>query len=159
MAFLGRNNIAGEIVKTQKELAAKLGLSHRRVVQMVSEGMPITEGAYSVDAALDWRSRNISVPSTHADDSKAELEKAKLRIEVQRGELKLRKEAGELVERAAFESKVLQMFHRVRSRLQAIPGEVGSSIPPESRAETIADLQHKIALVLTEMEHWAPDET
>jgi hypothetical protein len=124
---------------------------------MLVEGMPGAPGRYSVGDASRWRAENINVKTTD-DDSRAELEKAKLRIDIQRAQLKLELEAGRLVDRQAFEAKVLQMFHRVRSRLQAAPAEVGSSIPSECRAEVIADLQHKISLILTEMEHWGTDD-
>jgi hypothetical protein len=83
-----------------------------------------------------------------------ELEKEKLALGNARLALKLEQESGALVERKAVWAGVTQVFHRIRSRLQAIPAEIGSSVPPDQRAQIIATWKEKIVLILSELEHW-----
>ena len=53
----------------------------------------------------------------------------------------------------------MQMFHRVCCRLQAIPAEVASSVPPNIRAATIVGWNEKISSVLLEMSKWEMEDS
>lgn len=117
--------------------------------------MPSTKGAYDVESCRAWRADNIKQPGSNGDaDSRAELEREKLRIDNHRARLKLRKEAGELIELSVVESWAFRRNHRFRSRITSIPGEFGSRCPPDLRSELVADLAHMLRLALTELGEW-----
>lgn len=144
------------ICENQNSIAAELRLSKKKVVEYLARGMPGHTGEYDTRECLEWL-RSPGNPWARVngkDQTKDELEKRQLRVKCQRDELKLEKESGALVERKAVWSTVMQVFHRIRARFQAVPGELGSSIPPDQRAQVIATLKEKIVLILSELEHW-----
>jgi len=145
------------IVSSQSLLANELRISLPMVKTYFARGMPgVSNGGYDSGACIDWL-REPGNPwgrIAAKDEDKEELEKEALRVKIDRDKLKLEQESGALVERKAVWAGVMQVFHRIRSRLQAIPAEVGSSVPPDQRAQIIAVWKEKIVLVLSEMEHW-----
>ena len=144
------------IVTSQVALAAELRLSSKQVQQYLTRGMPGRDGHYDHRECLDWLREPGNPWAQHRprDESRDDLEKEKLALGNARLALKLEQESGALVERQAVWAGVMRVFHRVRCRLQAIPAEVGSSVPPDQRAQIIATWKEKIVLVLSEMEHW-----
>ena len=148
------------IVESQSALAAELRLDRKAIIDYLARGMPGSRGHYDTWACLDWL-RTAGNPwgrSPARDEDKEELEKEQLRVKIDRDKLKLEKESGALVERQAVWTGVMQVFHRIRSRLQAVPAEIGSSVPPDQRAQIIATWKEKIVLILSELEHWEMEE-
>lgn len=147
------------IVTSQTALAAELRINRKQVQGYLARGMPGHDGEYDTWACLDWL-REPGNPwgrIAAKDEDKEELEKEQLRVKIDRDKLKLEKEAGSVVDREAILAKFTRMGHRIRSRLQAIPAEIGSSVPPDQRASIIATWKEKIVLVLSEIEHWEGD--
>lgn len=88
---------------------------------------------------------------------KAELECVKLEQENERRQIKLEAERGKYVLRDAIYAEIESMFHRIRSRLEAVPDELASTVPPELRPDYLADARHKMGLVLKELESWGEE--
>jgi predicted transcriptional regulator len=146
--------------ETLAELAAFLGKSPHTVRHWLRhESFPRRDEQRGYDLAevhhwvlaFEARKRK-SAPQ--GEQTNAELEHEKLQIDVAARKLKLQQQAGELVLRENAYSTIETMFHKVRTRLQAIPEELASSLPPEVRAEYVHDAKHKIRLILTEMSNW-----
>ncbi len=120
--------------------------------------MPGEKGAWDLSEIAKWRLARVPHRKAAAagdgsdDDSKTALECEKLRIDNEHRALKLAKARGALVERDAVAVAISQMFHRVRSRLEALPDELASSWPPEIRADSLADSREKVALALKDLE-------
>ena len=125
--------------------------------------MPGERGHWPLDEIARWRiqyererksSRQID---PEQQDLKSRLELAevlKAEADASLKELKLQLESGELVNREEAIATMEEMFHRVRARMESIPQELGTTFPPEMRSDLIADLRHKVRLVLREMEGW-----
>lgn len=149
------------IVTSQSLLANELRISLPMVKAYFARGMPNgARGEYDSGACIDWL-REPGNPwgrIAAKDEDKEALEKEQLRVKIDRDKLKLERESGALVERKAVWSGVMQIFHRIRARFQAVPGELGSSVPPECRAQVIASMKEKIVLILSELEHWEIEE-
>lgn len=64
---------------------------------------------------------------------------------------------GRLIDREQAIAEIEEIFHRLRARLEQIPQELGTTMPPEIRADLIADLQHKVNLLLRELEAWGDE--
>lgn len=149
--------------KDLKELAAFLGVSPNTIRHWFRRpDWPARDEERGFDLAKVHRwmlerekAKTKPVAAGDGDDkSAAQLAKDKLAVDVETRKLRLMKEAGELVLRKNAYATIEQMFHRVRTRLQAIPEELASSLPAEVRAEYVHDGKHKIRLILTEMANW-----
>jgi hypothetical protein len=135
------------------------GISRTAAKEWKNTGMPIREdGRYDLKAVYQWwlagEKYRYAVAARDAE-SDDDLEHAKLQIEVDHKRLKYQRELGELVGRDAAKSAVVQLFHRVRARLQAAPEELTTSLPQEIRTTVIEDAKHRVALILREMDLWS----
>ena len=137
------------------------GVSWPTIKEWRNQGMPVRDDRlYDLREIFRWwidsekfkRTTGCSIQPGNS------LEEEKLRIEVETKRLKLQNEARELVKRQNAYATIENMFHRVRTRLESIPEELSSSLPPETRAAYIDDAKQKIRLILREMEHWSIEE-
>lgn len=155
------------IVSSRSQVAEFFGVTPTLVNRdWAHQGMPGSRGNYPLDEIAQWRDgrlRETLRPGPSQEDKDlqerleiAQVEKAEFDAKLQ--ELKLRSARGELVNRDAAKAEVEEMFHRVRARLEQIPQEVAGTVPPELRADVIADWRHKVSLVLKEMEGWGDGE-
>ncbi len=149
-----------QYVRTLGEVAEIFGVSREAVKNWRSgpDKMPGQAGAWPLWEIVRWRFAKTVLEPQKADEQREKLELAKLATEVQSRQLKLKREAGELVNRAAAIARVTEMFNTVRQRLLAVPEELASGLPQSVRSEMVADLKHKMNLVCKEFESWAGPE-
>ncbi len=145
---------AAQLVVTTKRAVARL--FNVRLETVIAwektRGMPVrSDGHYDLYDIMRWYEERQSVKKGGSHNT---LAKEKLQLEIATKRLKLQKEAGELVSRAAAESKIETMFALVRTRLQAIPDELAATVPAKLRAQFVADCGHKIQLILRAMANW-----
>lgn len=140
-----------------------MGVEPSTIRSWREKGMPVEsvdgDELYVVTDCVIWWAQYKELFPRHSSggadpNDKEALECEKLRLENARRELKLENERGRLVRRDDVFSQVEQMFHRIRSRLEAAPEELASSLPPELRADYLIDSRTKVALILREMEGW-----
>lgn len=142
------------------EVAEFFGVSHTVVRKdWRARGMPGGNACYPLDEIARWkieREREINRPKESEDDDlAARLEVAEVEIaeaDARLKELKLAEAEGRLIDREQAIAEVESAFNVVRARLEQIPGEVATTVPPELRADIIADWKHKIRLALKELE-------
>lgn len=72
-------------------------------------------------------------------------------MKAERDALKLKKELEELVERSAVEGELREMFSVIRARVQALPGEIASSVQADVRAQVMEEATSKIVAALKEL--------
>jgi len=146
-------------VRTLGEVAAFFGVATQTVKQWRSgpDPMPGASGKYDLGEITRWRFSKTVLEPRAPDERREKLELEKLEAEVQGKQLRLRREAGELVDRAAAIARVTEMFNTVRQRLLALPEELASAIPQSVRSELVAELKHKMNLVCKEFESWSGD--
>lgn len=125
-------------------------------------GMPGSERHYPLDEIARWKiaqeRERLTRPDPEQDDLAERLELAevlKAEADAKLKEYKVAEAEGRLIDKAEAIAEMEEMFNRVRARLEQIPQELGTTIPPEIRADLIADMKHKIQLVLRELEAWA----
>jgi phage terminase Nu1 subunit (DNA packaging protein) len=152
------------VVPTLAGVQRFFNCSHQTSKEWRNQGMPVRDdGKYDLKAIFDWwlskgKWRHTSHGKEAIAKARAPLEEQKLEVEVDHKRLKLARDKGELVERELAHATVEEMFHRVRTRLEAIPEELAASMPPEIRAAMVDDARSKIRLILRQMEHWSIEE-
>lgn len=151
-------------VRTQKEIAAFFGIALKEFHKWVADGCPgrTRGGTYDLWWIFRWRLQDLATKAAGRtgapkDASKAEQERIKLIIANQKGLLELQQMQGELVSRKDAISHFEQMANRIRQRLEAIPAELVAGVPQEIRADLLADANHKVRLVLTEIASWSDE--
>lgn len=146
-------------VDSLKLVAGFFGVSRETVSDWVKKGMPGAEKQFRLDKIAQWLRVEIYPRTpTVGNPEKAELEIRNLRAETEAREIKTALQRGQLVERIAVLAANEEMFGKIRTRLEAIPEEVGSSIPPDLRQELVADWRNKVHLVLKELAAFAEEE-
>lgn len=123
------------------------------------QGMPGGKGSYPLDEIARWRAERLRDTSRvpEADDLKERQAKAKTEKEEITAKQKLldyQKDAGEVINKKEAMAEIEEMFHRVRAQLEQLPQRLATTLPPENRAQLIADMRHMIHLTLREMEGW-----
>jgi uncharacterized protein (DUF2267 family) len=94
------------------------------------------------------------IEQINASDDLDVLKVGKQKIENERRLLDLRRDSGELVERAAVRQAVEAVFSAVRARLQALPGEIGAGLPADLRSSLIAEWAERIDTALRELSNY-----
>ena len=144
-------------VSSLQELAGAACVSRRTVTNWAGyQDFPREpDGSISVWKAAHWwhnRERGkVSAQEDTGEESKAELEREKLKLENEDRRLKLKIRAGDYISREAVVRFIRQAFAIFKSRAQSMPGECTSAVPTEYRAETTADMQIKVDLILREL--------
>lgn len=141
-------------VASLQALALAAGVARRTVGEWAHlEGFPREpDGTFSVWKVAQWNAGRVE-PQRQSNGARRlnRLRGEKLAIENAERMIKLRQRAGELISRVAVEKFLHQFVHSIRSRLLAIPAESTSAVPPDSRAEVTADMEHGVGLVLREL--------
>lgn len=112
--------------------------------------MPGVDGRWDLSEIAEWRrlqDRSGNVKSQERID----LETRELAAEVSMKETKDKKLKGLLVDRAAAKAAVANILNEARVQLEAVPGIIGSSVPPDIRQEVIHELSQQISLILKKM--------
>ena len=149
---------------TLADIAKATGLNFRTLESWRQLGMPscFERNKYDLRKTLPWivehvqkRTKTGKVAPASEDATKAALERRKLLADAVAKELRVRKTIGELVDRNVAKATFESMCHRIRSRLEAVPEELASSLPANLRGDYLVDADHKIRLVCREIEAWS----
>lgn len=141
---------------TAVELALLLGVSERTVTGYKSQGIPqLPDGRFDASAVLKWMR---TVGPWREPETARDLKDEKLQEEINLLRLKYERESGKVVDRVETLATVETMFNMVRNRLDAIPEELGTALPPDIRPDVVHDWKRKIRLIQGEMAQWTlPD--
>ena len=118
--------------------------------------MPGEQGAWPLDKIAQWRQAKSKPAATH---TKADKELRKLDLDIAERELKIQRITGSLVSRVAAKTELRQQHSAVKARLEAIPEEMVSSLPPDLQAESLATWQDKIELICKQIDGWSLGES
>ncbi len=153
------------VANSLTEAASFFGVGKETLRTWISRGCPASvggageRGEYDLGAMLKWCRTNIwTARQSHetgdggdGDESKAALVREKLRVEIEQRQLSLARARGALVDREAAKAEVRRLFACVRARFEAVPGEMATAVPPDLRADVLADWKHRVRLVLKEL--------
>ena len=144
-------------VRTLQEIATLSGISYTSIRQWgkVADFPREPDGTFSIWAIATWREKRLHAESAPQDGSDENLDRVERQLDIEHKRLKLRVVAGKLVSRAASKATVEQLFHAVRTRIEALPEELATAVPAEVRARVITDCRHKVQLACREMEAWS----
>jgi hypothetical protein len=149
-------------VATSVELAAAAGVSVTTVkTWRGTPGFPEpVAGPFSVWAVCKWRAERDQEYSSKIskDDDIEELERVNMALKNEALEIKNRKLKGDLVSRTVQKSKNAAMFNEVRVQLEAAPGFIGASVPPEIRADVVHELEQQVRLILRKLANKAKQQ-
>lgn len=141
-------------VRTLAEVAELLGLELQTVKQMRTgpNPMPGREKHWNMIDIFRWRCDRLQRSSAAGKPAEIlELERRQLAADVEKRELAVQIARGDLVERSAVKSELLNVLNTVRTQIEAIPSEIGPSLPPELRSNIIHELQQQLRLILRKM--------
>lgn len=145
------------VARTLDELGQVLGVSSRQAATYLANGCPGSQGDYDLALIVPWVRDNVwRKKDGDAEPTRRELaEIRKLEAQTILSEAKAAQHLGRLVERGAMLSAVGQLLNTIRARLQAMPAEVSTGFAPEIRGDLQLDLEHRIAMILSEMAAWS----
>lgn len=148
------------VVDNATSVMKLFGVNKSTVLSWRRGNMPVRDdGRYDLCEIFRWwRDREFAKQQPVKVSSMNELDRRHKELANARQAIKLAKEQNEVVGRAAAMAKVSEMFHRVRARLTAIPEELVTTLPPAARDDVRIELQHRIVLVLRELENYEFDE-
>lgn len=142
-------------VKEVQEACRFFDVSREAFSQWRAAGMPVEkDGSFDLIKIMRWKIKARGITTASEQQLKCE----KLEIQNAAARLKLREQQGELVSRTVVKAKLSDLFHRIRSRLEALPGELATVVAASQRTEFVADAKHKVRLVLREMQSWSTGE-
>lgn len=148
---------------SESEAAHILGLRDRSsIAGYIRRGCPGGDGVYPLVQMRDWIAANIrqdarSVTGEKTDEHSELADRLELanvlktEAEAASKQAQLAVYLGTLVERSVVESEIRSLFNGIRHRLQAIPEEIGGSIPPDFRLDVTLDMTSKMELLLQEL--------
>lgn len=140
--------------KTRAEAAYNLGISSRQLQTWEESGCPGRgEDGYDIRVLILWAKENVWRRRANAEDegggeTEGDLRKQKLKEEIEAKRLANQQKRGQLVEKQAILAEQTRQNAIIRSRIESIPGEVASVVPPNVRGEVVASVEHKIKLTL-----------
>lgn len=140
--------------RTLGEVAEFFGMQLQTVKEWRTgpQPMPGEEGKWPLNEIVQWREAKMRPGLRSEQDEKRQAAEVRLKeIQARRAELKYRKEQGELVERSAVASVLARICTEIRTRLEAIPPEVGTTAPPDLRREIVRDVANKVAMALRKL--------
>lgn len=110
--------------------------------------MPGEPGAYDIKAATRWRCEKLKGNINQKSKEMVELEIREKQADVQKKELNVRKQRGDLVSRTAIKAAVSGLLNDARLQLEAIPGVVAAHVPPDMRNLIRQEWEQQISLIL-----------
>lgn len=143
---------------TQGHLAWLFGVSLQTIENWRKEGMPGSPKRYSLREILAWQRARNSTPADRKERlQKIEEEAAEVKLELAR--LKLRREAGKLVELDAVERMLADRLLELRQNLQAMSHNVGPRLAPAMEVPDVQSiLDDRIQYLLEQYSRPLPDE-
>jgi phage terminase Nu1 subunit (DNA packaging protein) len=142
------------MARTLGEVAEFFGMQLQTVKEWRTgpQPMPGEEGKWPLSEIAQWRDARMRPGMRSELDEKRQAAEVRLKeMQAKRAELKYRKEQGELVERSAVASVLARICTEIRTRLEAIAPEVGTTAPPDLRREIVRDVANKVAMALRKL--------
>lgn len=160
MPVRGEGRNAKTATKSGEILAQFAGVSRDTIKEWRKKpGFPVNEnGETELWAFAVWRLRCdglIGSPDGQELNRRELAEVRKIEADAILKEAKAREQLGQLLDKPAVLAAIATLFHAVRARLEAIPGEIASSLPPQFRTDVTRDVAYKIELALREMAAWS----
>ena len=139
------------IVKTLGEVATALNCSRETCKgwRLDTPPLPGSDGAWDLVAILLWRCERLK--ASKSTSKSHEREAAELRIlkaEAEKKELAAADARGDLIHKSDGINVMFAMFNEARIGIEAIPGIIGNTIPPDLRANVVHEIKHQIELIL-----------
>lgn len=146
-------------VQTLQEIATLSGISYTSVRGWAkTQGFPVEpDGSYSIWEIATWRAARQPAPVVQNDDDETDRDELRKEIQNRLLLLKLGEKSGELVSRSQAKAEITRMFHLLRTRLEAIPDQVATGLPPDLQPEIAADWKRQIELLCREIANWSLD--
>jgi hypothetical protein len=136
---------------SQQAYAAHVGVSRRRVRQLIKAGVVVLHG----DGSIDFQASDARMATKEAAVFDFERERArrehfqaeKFRLEAEAAALKVARLRGDLLDRKETEDTVLAVFLQVREGVQALPRRLGLSDREayDRAVQECNDLLHRLA--------------
>lgn len=140
------------------------GVQAETVRSWISRGCPAAVGSspdggrYDIAQMIRWCRKHVWVPrqngSGGSGSTESELKIKILEIEYTTRALALKERLGQLVKKEAVLAAQTQQNVKIKTRLEAIPGEVAANIPVSLRSETIQAWERAIHRILKEMANY-----
>jgi hypothetical protein len=139
-------------VRTLADVARFFGVATQTVKQwrIDPEPMPGEEGAWPLAEIVRWK---LAKATAQARPAEGGVESRTKQIELERRQLKLAKERGELVSRVAAQQAIAGMFARLRTRLEALPDQLATR-PSERPEELRTYCASRIHQLCKELANW-----
>jgi hypothetical protein len=139
-------------VMTLQEVADFFEMSLPSMWVWRSNGMPGEEGCWDIRDIVRWDRDKRKVSSGQQKSPELiQLEIEEKTIDVGKKKLAFRLQRNQLVDRAAAKAMIAQILNETRVLIEAIPGKIGPSIPPEIRTDLTHEWTQQLALILTKM--------
>lgn len=151
------------VATSLKEAASVFGVQVETVRAWISKGCPCVVGTspeggqYDIAQMIRWCRKHVWVPkqngrgSSGSDQTEADLRKKILQLTYSDKALSLKARMGLLIDREDAIATVMRQYAIVRGRLEELPQEAASMVPPHMKADVIAQWKHLIHLALKEL--------
>jgi len=127
---------APEPAVSKADFARRIGRSKSQVSRYVQAGMPVRDdGLVPVESALAWIKENVATDGDDGGDTLASKKAEKLAVEIERAQLALERERGQVVDRKRAERLVHDLARAERDAWQNWPARIA----PEMAADLGAD--------------------
>lgn len=113
--------------------------------------MPGDPGAWDLKAIARWRCDRLKGNVNQKSKELVELEIREKQADVQKKELGVRKQRGDLVSRIAVKGELANVLNEARLQLEAVPGVIASRVPTELRDQMREEWEQQIAIILRTM--------
>jgi hypothetical protein len=137
------------IATTLREVAEFFDVAHQTVRQWRSESppMPGVPGKFPLKEIFIWyQARQASASGT---EKKKDLDLRTSELKFRREEFDFMKEQGRFVEKEEIEQWFSSAVIEMRETIMSLPGSIGASSPPETRAFAISEADRVCREVLT----------
>lgn len=140
-------------VFTLAEVADFFGVTEQAAKQWHGgpNGMPGIAGAYNLRKIAQWLIAKRNYRNMPADESNRHAMREKIKVETERKRLDLDLKRGKLVEREAVAAVNEEIFSVVRARLEALAGEIATSVPVDVRSIVMEECSAKVRAALMEL--------
>lgn len=143
--------IASQYATSKNKLGVALGLSGRQIANLIDEGMPAkTDAGFDIDACRQWladKRKPKEKPLASYDERMAAAELRKIEAEALTKELKAQQVEGKLIDREEAFMWACQLCATIATRLDQMPEEITTELPPDIRQTMKERIVEKLDLV------------
>ena len=137
------------------------GVSRRTAAEWRVQGMPGRDRAWPLDEIARWRYERVvercRASSVNGQETKTDLEMAKLREDIRAKRLLTDIAEGQLVHRDEVVQHAVLMLGHLKAELERMPEDVSLDMPKKGRAKVKDRFARRVAQSLKRMSMWEPD--